>query len=201
MRRFVLVRHATPESSGPEACLSARGREEAGALARRLEDWSFDAAWSSDLPRAVETAEAILAGRVLPSLQRSEALREVESPPREDWAAVDPAGYAAWEREATAGLAKRLEEWLLFSSGSIEGRIHPPLPLGEGRGEGSWPSATLVVCHAGPLRVLICLLLGLPPAAHWSFCLDRAGVTVIDRAEDLGTVLLLNDLCHLGQAG
>ena len=71
-----------------------------------------------------------------------------------------------------------------------------------GAGQGSPSRTILVVSHAGPLRVLICLLLGLPVEAHWSFHVDRASLTIVDRAPDMGTLMLLNDRCHLaGGAG
>jgi len=54
-----------------------------------------------------------------------------------------------------------------------------------------------VVAHGGPLRVLLCLLLGLPVERHWSFRLDCAGVSVVDCAPGLVTLRLLNDCCHL----
>ncbi len=55
----------------------------------------------------------------------------------------------------------------------------------------------LVVSHGGPLRVLLCHLLGLPPARHWSFRLDCATVSVVACAPGLATLMLLNDRCHL----
>ncbi|MHB0868719.1 MAG: histidine phosphatase family protein [Chloroflexota bacterium] len=178
MTSFVLVRHASADSPAPGAHLTPDGQMEARALARRLREWSFDAAWSSDMERAVQTAEAILAERESPTLQRSPLLREVEVLP-EGLLARDPEGYAAWERGVTSELVERLEKWL--SNPSLITRR----------------SSVLVVSHAGPLRVLICLILGLPPEAQWSFRLDRASLSVVERAEDMGTILLLNDRCHL----
>jgi broad specificity phosphatase PhoE len=58
----------------------------------------------------------------------------------------------------------------------------------------------LVVSHAGPLRVLLCLLLDLPPDRHWAFRLGQAGLTIVERGDDMGTLTLLNDRCHLDRA-
>lgn len=55
----------------------------------------------------------------------------------------------------------------------------------------------LVVAHGGPIRLLCCLLLGLPPERHWSFRVDHASVSVVDVAPDLATIVALNDCCHL----
>ncbi len=205
MTEYLLVRHATAQSGLASAALTPRGRAEAEALARRLGDWPFDAIWSSDLGRANETAEILLAGREAPELVRSPLLREVEPPP-EGLLARDPAGYAAWEKGVTTGLAERLSVWLRTAAEGEAKRNSPhPVNAPEGmftplpEGEGTENSRTiLVVSHAGPLRVLICLLLGLPPEAHWSFRLDCASLSVVRRGEGMGTILLLNDRCHLG---
>jgi hypothetical protein len=45
--------------------------------------------------------------------------------------------------------------------------------------------------------VLLCLLLDLPPDRHWTFRLDQAGLTIVERGDDMGTLTLLNDRCHL----
>ncbi len=206
MNDYLLIRHASAESGLAEARLTPRGRAEASALAQRLRNRPLAAAWCSDIARAAETAEILLEGREAPNLVTSPLLREVELPP-EGLLSRDPEKYAAWEREVTAEVAARLSEWLRTAQ-------EFPLPEGEAwtgqradpRGEGSSGSGTrpthvpsvLVVSHAGPLRVLICLLLGLPPEAQWSFRLDRASLSVVERGDDMGTLLLLNDRCHLG---
>ncbi len=190
MASFLLVRHASADSAAPGARLTAQGQREAEALARRLGAWRFDAAWSSDLERAARTAATILEGRSHPSLMQSPLLREVEAAP-EGLLAADPRGYEEWERETTAALAERLRAWLRTAVElSGQGSYHPS-PI-------THHSTILVVSHAGPLRVLICLLLGLPPEAQWSFRLDRASLSVVERGDDMGTLLLLNDRCHLG---
>lgn len=192
MASFVLVRHASAGSQAPNADLTLQGWAEAEALARRLRGWHFDAAWSSDLPRAVGTAEIILRGRKGPVLQKSPLLREVE-PPADGLLERDQEGYAEWERVATEEVAERLRRWLRRSvpagCGGGSATHHPSLVTHR-------PSV-LVVSHAGPLRVLICLLLGLPPEMQWSFRLDLASLSIVERGDDMGTILLQNDRCHL----
>lgn len=183
MIRFLLVRHATP-SPGDDPGLSAQGQSEATALAKRLARWRLDAAWSSDMNRAVQTAEVILAAREAPGLHRSVALREVELPPEGEQQA-SPAGYRDWEMQTLDRLARDLSGWLEMATAVPKGR--PPEECAN----------ILVVSHAGPLRVLLCVLLGLPVKAHWSFRLDRASLSVVEWAGDLGTITLLNDRCHL----
>jgi phosphohistidine phosphatase len=59
--RLILVRHAHADSGDPDELrpLSARGREEARALAERLAEVGPDAVLASPLLRARETAAAI----------------------------------------------------------------------------------------------------------------------------------------------
>jgi broad specificity phosphatase PhoE len=64
-------------------------------------------------------------------------------------------------------------------------------------------ATTLVVAHGGPLRVLLCLLLGIPPAAHWRFQVDHLSLSEVAWDPVTGGRLVrLNDRCHLaGGAG
>lgn len=195
MSDYLLVRHASAESGLAEAPLTPGGRAEASALARRLRNRPFDAAWGSDLARATETAKILLEGRKAPNLATSPLLREV-GPPPEGLLSGDPAGYEVWERETVAGLAAALRRWIAMVEDAAS-LLAPPAGEREGGPEKERENTILVVSHAGPLRVLICLLLGLPPEAHWSFCLDRASLSVVRRGKDMGTILLLNDRCHL----
>lgn len=69
--RLLLVRHGETALNAarilqpPDTPLSARGLDQARALARRLAGEAIAEIWSSDLPRAWQTAEAIAAGRAI----------------------------------------------------------------------------------------------------------------------------------------
>lgn len=68
-QRLLLVRHGETALNAarilqpPDTPLSERGLEQARALARRLAAEPISTIWSSDLPRAWQTAEAVAAGR------------------------------------------------------------------------------------------------------------------------------------------
>ena len=179
MHRFLLVRHAAP-LDGPDPGLSEAGEPMAEALARRLADVPIDVAWSSDLKRAAETAAILLGARQAPiPLQVTPLLREVEMPP----SVADP-DYPEREKEVLAGALRNITAW--------DGLVRTQLGI-----PSSADRTILVVAHAGLLRVLICFLLGLPVDYQWRFLLDWAGLTVVDRGDDMGTLTLLNDRCHL----
>ena len=181
MNRLLLVRHAEAIPGDLDATLTDLGRRQAEALARRLKEWSFDVAWSSDLLRAKETGDMILQGRDTPRLQLAAALREVEIPLEVRDAGVQSDQYIDWEKDTVRDVAQSLSKWLREAKQSQNKR----------------KCTMLVVSHGGPLRVLLCLLLGLPPEMHWSFRLDHASITIVERADDIGTITLLNDRCHL----
>jgi probable phosphoglycerate mutase len=70
MQTVLLIRHGKAEFKAghlygwtPGVHLSSDGREEVKRLAERLENLKFTAVYSSPLERAVETAEAVIAGR------------------------------------------------------------------------------------------------------------------------------------------
>jgi probable phosphoglycerate mutase len=127
-----LVRHAETDANAarivqtPDAPLSARGREQAERLARRLAADGVAAIVSSDLRRAVETAEALRraigAGLTLDAGLRERDYGDVrgtpyallradifapdyEPPGGETWAAFHARVDAAWAR--VAALAER----------------------------------------------------------------------------------------------
>ncbi len=67
--RLLLIRHGETALNAarilqpPDTPLSARGQDQAAALGHRLSAEPIAAIWSSDLPRAWQTAAAIAAGR------------------------------------------------------------------------------------------------------------------------------------------
>lgn len=69
--RLLLVRHGETALNAARVLqpadtpLSARGLDQAAALGRRLHSESIAAVWSSDLPRAWQTAQAVAAGRTI----------------------------------------------------------------------------------------------------------------------------------------
>jgi broad specificity phosphatase PhoE len=128
--------------------LSERGRQQAAELAERLANAEIDAVYSSDLLRAVKTAEPVAKRLGLP-LQTLPELREVDvgtwaGLTRDEVAERFPDGFRRW-REWQAGwedgetydeMGERVVEAILMLAGEHEG----------GR--------VLVVSHGGAIRAL-----------------------------------------------
>ena len=140
--------------------LTPRGLEQARAIATRLKDVHLDAVYASKLQRAWRTADGIAAEHNL-QVTRLEGWNEVN--------------YGAWEglSEAEinadyAGLWKQrvADPWLIAPP---EGESYQMLWA---RLEPEWNAllekhagqTVAVVGHNGSLRVLLCQLLGAPPA-------------------------------------
>lgn len=191
MIELVLVRHGETVWSGLDRCtgtadvpLSPLGERQARRLADRLADWRFDAVHASDRRRALDTVAPVLAGRpelmprACPRLRERDFGRWEGAP----WSSLPT--YAGGEQaapgevETLESLAERVASWWAAAGAIGEGRL-------------------LVVSHGGPLRVLLCLLLGLPPERHWSFRIDLAGLSVVRCVPDMATLMLLNDRSHL----
>jgi len=182
MYRLTLVRHAETSWNeqrrllgATDLPLSSTGNCQAARLRDRLAVERFTAAYASDLLRASATAETILEVHqgVLPVLLP--ALRELDFGEAEG---ISGTSYLVAD-EAADRLAEGLSTWLAGLWSRHEG------------------GHVLVVSHGGPLRVMLCVLLDLPPARHWSFHLDCAGISIVDCAPSLATISLLNDCSHL----
>jgi broad specificity phosphatase PhoE len=127
-----LVRHGETDANAarvlqtPDAELSARGREQAWRLARRLREAGVARVLSSDLRRAAQTAEALAAatgapleldarlqernfgalrGRAWAELEVDVFAPDYEPPEGESWARFHARVDAAWERVAELAAA------------------------------------------------------------------------------------------------
>ncbi|NDJ79250.1 MAG: nicotinate-nucleotide--dimethylbenzimidazole phosphoribosyltransferase [Chloroflexi bacterium] len=190
MTRLLLVRHGQTEwncqqryQGQSDVPLDATGQRQVVQLARRLSREPIDAIFSSVLKRAAATARHIAAYHRL-DVQHDPRLRELHFGAFEGLTYAEvkstyPQDLAAWEAdrnqappggESLASLVDRLTAFLAETRAAY--------PAGN----------LLVVGHGGPLRVLLCLLLGLPPEKHWQFQLDTASWTEI-HVYDTGAIL------------
>lgn len=172
--RLYLVRHGEAEGNRErryigweDVPLSAAGRAQAGALARRLAGERLTAVWSSDLRRARETAEIIAAEHGL-TVRADPGLREVN--------------FGAWSgltyAEMMLAAAGPVSAWLADperhappggeSLAELRRRALAALPLQDG---------ALVVTHGGTLRALLSFWLDQP---LWAVAAPLAGLTVVD---------------------
>lgn len=176
-----------------DVALTERGRAQAHALAQRLRATPPGRIVSSDLSRALETANFVGAAcSVMPCADRR--LREQDLgtwsgrtfPEVED---DDPElarrfrGYDPEARppggETRAELANRV--WTAFEAHTLAGSSGP----------------LLVVSHGGAIQTLIYRILGLPPTTVRRFRLPNVGLTTLICRGGDWYVQTLNDTMHL----
>lgn len=203
---LVLVRHAESiwnaehrwqgQSDVP---LSERGRNEAFELAGRLAKTHFDAIFASDLSRARETAEAIVARNEAQPTMRvalSRGLREMDLGA---WCGLPHAEVLARYPDDVDALS-RGEDRPIGGTGeslsAFEARVHDALE----RSLATVPEArrVLVVTHGGCIRAVLLRLLGLRGRRR---PLEGAGNTSLTTLRaDRGVpveLLVYNDASHL----
>ena len=134
--------------------LNERGREQARDLAARLADVPFEVVYSSDLRRARETAEIVVAGRDL-AIREDPALREIDVG---SWQGLTNAAIDGRERTDGETLAAFRDRVLAALSA-----------IGAGH-----DGDVLVVAHGGCARTLQRHLLGEPLPT-----LENCGVYVV----------------------
>jgi len=200
MVRVILVRHGETiwnaeqrYQGASDLQLSERGELQARRLAARLASESIGLIYSSDSTRALQTADQIAAhhGR---QVRPDPRLREMDFG---DWEGLTyseireryPQALARWQDDplATSPPGGESLAQLVTRVGDVLDDF-PKLDQAE---------TVLVVSHGGPLRVLLCLALGLAPADHWRFRLDPGSVSELHLYPERAILALLNDQHHL----
>ncbi|MXV80722.1 MAG: histidine phosphatase family protein [Chloroflexi bacterium] len=203
---WYLVRHGQTEwnrtrriQGQSDVPLNEHGRAQAEALGKRLSDVRFDAAYSSDLSRTMESAELVTAARACEIVPTPE-LREFS--------------YGEWEgmtiAEIEAQAPERLRRRLQGRNEDFAG------PGGENacdvleRVRAFYERALqrhgagdrlLVVAHGGSLRALLVCLLDLPAEHFWRVHLDTASLSIVRSFDGSGVLHLWNDTRHLASIG
>lgn len=196
MLRLWIVRHGVTRwnqqdryQGSSDVPLNRRGRKQALQLAERLADQKIKAIYTSDLARAVQTAK-IIAARVQLPVVRDPRLREIN--------------FGDWEGKTFAEIQyaqpKLLSQWLAEPESITS-------PRGEAFGDflnrvralfqelgARYPQGTMVlVTHAGPAGILICLALGKEPKDFWRFKVDPGSISEVLVGGRCGSLLRFNE--------
>lgn len=201
--RLLLVRHGVTEANAlgrlqghQRTPLSEEGRQQAARIAHRLASEPIHAVWSSDLPRAYETAEAIARCHSLApqptALLRECACGEWEGLTRDEIVAKGDGPLLEARRRDPASLpppggetlAQMWERVVLCRRQMLE--RHPGCTI-------------VVVGHMGSLRVLFCDALGLGMEGWRSVWLENCSLTIVEHGPGATPIRLVNDTCHLRQ--
>jgi broad specificity phosphatase PhoE len=200
----ILIRHGQSEGNAEgrfgghtDTPLSARGRRQADATAKALASEKFDAIYSSDLPRAIETATPLakLAGVVL---ETTDALRErsvgvMEGLRFEEAAEQYPEQYAA--------LLHRDFEHVLLGGESYRQTLDRASRKLDDAIEKHRGGRIAVFTHTGAICILILHLMGALDAPDlkpvW-IATTNCGIARFDLRDDgFVRVIAINDTRHL----
>lgn len=199
LTEVLLIRHGQSAAVVPGARdssdppLSELGRDQAAALARRLDARDLGGVYSSNMRRAVQTAEPIAAQRHTTVVQDPD-LREVDLGEwshggfRKRAATNDP----EFLRFAAAG------RWDLIPGSEGDGPFRSRVMKAVRRLASAHPGETLaVVCHGGVVNAVLAEILGLGRSTF--AVVENTSVTVVrfDQAADRWLVVTLNDAAHL----
>jgi len=200
MIKLYLVRHGESahnlenriqgQSDSP---LTPLGIRQAEVVAVRLAVEHFDAVYSSDLGRALQTAEIIAAPHHLP-VQATSLLRErdfgvVQGMTRAEIEERFPSDRFEWRRSpsGTAPPDAETHPLVVERCGRFISQVLQDQPLG---------SCVLAICHGGSLSGLILSALGLPVSAYRMLHFSNVGISILEIG-DAPSLRCLNDTCHL----
>jgi broad specificity phosphatase PhoE len=199
MATLLLVRHAQAASAGdlrlpgPDLPLLPEGVTQAVALAERLHAHGPSAVITSDAMRASRTGE-IIAARCGVEVQFSPALREIDlgewgGLTYEEAIETDPAAAVWFADPATESPpgGEHLED--------AAARVFAALTEIAKAGE-----VSVVVGHAGSLRLAVAAALKMPLGDYWRLRLDCGSLSVLDWSEAGAIVAAWNDVSHLALA-
>jgi len=198
--RLILVRHgetdwnAESRLQGHQSTpLNERGRQEAELLARRLPEEQPHNLYSSDLARAMQTAE-IIAAEIGLEIVATPKLREIslgrwEGKTFEEVQAESPAAFDAWARGDFRGtppggesVAQLRERVIAFLGEVLE--KHPS-------------QTSVLVTHGGPCKCAIAHTLGISTDGVSRYAADNASIHIIEIGLYGWRLTALNDTCHL----
>jgi len=194
------VRHGITESNNArqfaghtDVELNATGHKQAERLRDRLADNKIDAIYSSDLKRALVTAEIISAGHKLDIVTCPE-LREI------NYGDIEGLTFEKINRlyPEVAESLTNFRPQLSFPGGESFEEFTERACKFLDRLKRHTPSQTiLIVSHGGLLRVLVCHLTGVK-LTHWRLLhFDNASLSIVETHSQTATINLLNDTSHL----
>ncbi|MBN2566906.1 histidine phosphatase family protein [Candidatus Woesearchaeota archaeon] len=195
--RVILVRHAESKDNrlgllagSKESGLTQLGKDQAARLGMRLKDERIGICYMSDLPRAKETAEAIVAHHPAAEVHADQRLREqrlgiFEGRPWEEYQ----------ETERRSGLPKRD---FVPPGGESVGQMQERVTTAfDGIVAASAENTVLIVTHNGPIKAMVRHVTGNSLLLKGE-SLKNASVTIIETDEDgMITMPALSDTAHL----
>ena len=204
MSRLLLVRHGSTDLNSARRFqghsdieLSTDGYTQVERLRDRLAAEKIDFIYSSDLKRALATAKVISSRHKVEVITCSE-LREI------NYGNVEGLTFEEIGRRYPE-VAEQCTNWsvqLQFPGGEGFNELKERVNKFLDRLKQHAPEQTiLIVSHGGPLRLLVCRLLGIGLECWWQIRFDNASLSVVETYPRGAILSLLNDTSHLSDIG
>jgi broad specificity phosphatase PhoE len=204
MGRVYIVRHGETEWNAQgriqghtDIYLSEKGREQVRAVARRLAEVPFDAAYSSDLSRTRETAQIVLGERNIP-LHSTPQLREYNKGVFEGLTVHE---YSLRYPELYQASLVNDPDFAPDGGETIRQTTARMAQFVAQLRERHLDDTILIVGHGGSLRSLIVSLLAFPLEANWKFVMRNCALSIIYTYPNNAVLHLYNDTSHLDGLG
>jgi broad specificity phosphatase PhoE len=195
-QKIYLIRHAKPDLphngrlyyGSTDYPLSEEGIVMARNLSNDLKDLEIDAVFSSDLKRAIDTAEIALAGR-FSEVRRVKGLREIH--------------LGEWEGRSFDEVRSSWNE-LYEKRGTSFDSVGPPggesfkdlqkrtVPAFEDILDNNPSGSILVFAHGGVIWTLMCNYFGFKLNDIFFYPMDFCGIHIIERSEGLMKLIKYN---------
>ena len=202
--RVIAIRHGETEwnAAGREqgqldSPLTARGLKQAEAIAGRLRRVSFSALYSSDLGRALHTAE-IVARATGATIESDAGLRErhtgiFQGLTKEQMAAQYPSEYSAYRADPYA--------YQVPGGESGQQRTERSVGVMNALADRHADETIVAITHGGFLIGFFEHVLGLAPGNAWRFKRQNAAFNVFARTDGVWSLETWNDTSHLDTLG
>ena len=202
MKRLLLVRHGEIERNCParywgstDVALNQTGLRQAEQLRVRLVEEPIDCVYSSDLKRALDTAEVIASIHhreivTCPELREIDFGR-IEGLTFDQVSQSHPDIVRLWMERSTK---------LRYPGGESIDEVERRVIRFRERLESNGREETvLVVAHSGVLRILAGQILEMDAGQRWQMRLDQASLSIIETRPEGAVMVLLNDFSHLAK--
>lgn len=196
--KVLVIRHGESEANRQgtwqgqsDSPLSTRGRKQAESLAKRLGSWTFDAAYCSDLTRAVQTAKA-----VTQHVQTAAHWREIDVGA---WEGLTRSQVLERFPEEIAAV-KRGDQSVKLGGGESWTELHARVDRAWSHLTDAHPLGTqvLLVVHGGVIKSLVAGVLGIRHAYHPQLGdIKNTSLTTIEVVPQGVRLESFNDTSHL----
>lgn len=200
MARFILIRHGQTKWNRVEKyrgrthlALNKTGRRQAEAVALSIKELPISAIYTSPLKRAIDTANILSKHTGVP-VQILGGLIDIDYG---GWQGLSPREVVKQDSELYTKWLKLPHE-VRFPNGESLGDVRVRAIAAVEELVPKYNHETVIlVSHKVVGQVLLCALLGLDDSHFWQISQDVCAINIFEIKDDIATITLLNDTCHL----